>query len=270
MSDIDISAATDALTAELPDVGGFEPIVSDEAVSEDNLPVEAESFTGFDPSVLPEDMQQVYRSMQADYTRKTQEIAEKRREYEAFSEAGIDPNEALEAASLWQRMNNEPDFARSISQDIQNRLEELGYTNEPKVADVPVNNGYEGLPPEVAKELQEMRQFREEMVQQQEQQQVFMEIEAAEQTIRTTNPNYTDSDMDAIYSLAYSTQGDLMAAQEMYHQIQQNLLGSYLQAKTVPHGATPAPGGPSSVPPKEFGSLDDAHKAAMEAVRNIS
>ena len=76
--------------------------------------------------------------------------------------------------------------------------------------------------------------------------------------------------MDAIYSLAYSTQGDLMAAQEMYHQIQQNLLGSYLQAKTVPHGATPAPGGPSSVPPKEFGSLDDAHKAAMEAVRNIS
>ena len=270
MSDIDISAATDALTAELPDVGGFEPIVSDEAVSEDNPPVEAESFTGFDPSVLPEDMQQVYRSMQADYTRKTQEIAEKRREYEAFSEAGIDPNEALEAASLWQRMNNEPDFAMSISQEIQNRLEELGYANEPKVADVPVDTNYEGLPPAIAQELQEMRTFREEMVQQQEQQQIFQEIEAAEQTIRTLNPNYSDNDMDAIYSLAYSTQGDLMKAQEAYHSIQQNLLGSYLQAKTVPHGATPAPNLPSSMPQRSHGSLDEAHKAAMEALRNIT
>lgn len=268
MSDIDISGAIEALEAELPDEG-FDAVEVDVAPVEDNPDVE--SFTGFDPSDLPEDMQQVYRSMQADYTRKTQEIADKRREYEAFSEAGIDPNEALEAASLWQRMNNEPDFAKSISQEIQSRLEELGYDNDPVIADTPVDSGYEGLPPEVARELQEMRHFREEMVQQQQQQQVLQEIEAAEQTIRTTNPNYTDNDMDAIYSLAYSTNGDLMKAQEAYHHIQQNLLGSYLQAKTVPHGATPAPGGPSSVPAKTFGSnLDEAHKAAMEAVRNIS
>jgi hypothetical protein len=48
-------------------------IVSDSVV--DDNP-EVESFTKFDPNVLPEDMQQVYRSMQADYTRKTQEIAD--------------------------------------------------------------------------------------------------------------------------------------------------------------------------------------------------
>jgi hypothetical protein len=268
MSDIDMSGALEALEADLPDEG-FEAVEADATMVEDNPSVE--SFTGFDPSTLPEDMQQVYRSMQADYTRKTQEIAEKRREYEAFSEAGVDPNEALEAVSLWQRMNNDPDFARNVSQEIQSRLEELGYTNDPVVEDTPVNNGYEGLPPEVARELQEMRQFREDMMQQQEQQQVLQEIEAAEQTIRTLNPTYSDNDMDAIYSLAYSTNGDLMAAQEMYHQIQQNLLGSYLQAKTVPHGATPAPGGPNSVPAKDFGgNLDEAHKAAMEAIRNIS
>lgn len=268
MSDIDMDGALDALSAELPDEG-FDAVEADVTPVEDNPTTE--SFTGFDPSTLPEDMQQVYRSMQADYTRKTQEIAEARKQFEAFSQNGIDPNEALEAVSLWQRMNSDPDFAMSISQEIQSRLEELGYANDPVVEDTPIDSSYEGLPPEVARELQEMRSFREEMMQQQEQQQILMEIEAAEQTIRTTNPNYTDSDMDAIYSLAYSTNGDLMAAQEMYHQIQQNLLGSYLQAKTVPHGATPAPGGPSSVPPKDFGSnLDEAHKAAMEAVRNIS
>jgi hypothetical protein len=268
MSDIDIASAVEALEADLPDEG-FEAVEADTSVVEDNP--DTESFTGFDPSTLPEDMQQVYRSMQADYTRKTQEIAEKRREYEAFSEAGVDPNEALEAVSLWQRMNNDPDFASNVSREIQSRLEELGYAKEPVVEETPVDNGYEGLPPEVARELQEMRQFREEMVQQQEQQRVLQEIEAAEQTIRTLNPDYTDKDMEAVYALAYSTNGDLLAAQETYHQIQQNLLGSYLQAKTVPHGATPAPGGPNSAPSREFGSnLDEAHKAAMEAVRNIS
>jgi hypothetical protein len=270
MSDIDMGGALDALTAELPDAGGFEPVVSEEIIVEDNQPSEVESFTSFDPTVLPEDMQAVYKSMQADYTRKTQEIADKRREYDAFSEAGVDPNEALEAASLWQRMNTEPDFALSISKEIQNRLEELGYANEPIAETIPVDSSYEGLPPEVAKELQEMRHFREDMMQQQEQQQIFQEIEAAEQTIRTINPDYTDDDMDAIYSLAYSTQGDLMKAQEAYHKIQQNLLGSYLQAKTVPHGATPAPSLPSSSPERSFGNLDEAHKAAMEALRNIN
>ena len=271
MSDIDMESAVAALSEDLPDaLGGADSVVLDDSIVEDNQPVEVESFTTFDPTILPEDMQAVYKSMQADYTRKTQEIAEKRREYEAFSEAGVDPNEALEAASLWQRMNNEPDFALSISQEIQNRLEELGYTNEPVVEDTPVDSNYEGLPPEVARELQEMRHFRETMIQQQEQQQFLQEVEAAEQTIRTLNPDYTDNDMDAIYSLAYSTNGDLMLAQEQYHKIQQNLLGSYLQAKTVPHGATPAPSLPSSTPERSFGSLDEAHKAAMEALRNIS
>jgi len=97
-----------------------------------------------------------------------------------------------------------------------------------------------------------------------------MGLEAAEQTIKTANPDYTDSDLEAIYSLAYSTDGDLLAAQEVYQGIQQRLLGSYLQAKSVPHGATPAPNAPSSTPHREFSSLDDAHKAALEAVRNIS
>jgi hypothetical protein len=91
-----------------------------------------------------------------------------------------------------------------------------------------------------------------------------------ENTIRTTNPDYSDDDMEAIYSLAYSTDGDLLAAQQAYHQIQQRMLGSYLQSKTVPHGATPAPSAPSSVPNRGFNNLDDAHKAAMEAIRNIS
>jgi len=51
--------------------------------------------------------------------------------------------------------------------------------------------------------------------------------------------------------------------------MQQRLLGNYLTNKAVPHGATATPGGPASVPNREFSSLDEAHKAAMESLRNI-
>ena len=271
MSDIDLDGALDALSGDLPDeLEPESPIEVGEVLGGDNPDVE--SFTGFDPTTLPEDMQAVYRSMQADYTRKTQDIADIRRNFESFSEQGVDPNEALEAVSLWQRMNTDADFASQVSHQIQARLEELGYNNDPVIDDTPIdnNNSYDNLPPEVASELAQMREFRESFMQEQEHQQVVQELEAAEQTIRTTNPQYNDNDIEAIYSLAYSTDGDLLAAQAAYHNIQQNMLSGYLQQKTVPHGATPTSNSPSSIPAKEFTSLDDAHKAAMELVRNIS
>jgi hypothetical protein len=270
MSDIDMDGAVEALSAELP-VEALEPMESVEAPVEDNS-FEAESFTGFDPTILPEDMQQVYKSMQADYTRKTQEIAELRRSYESFSEAGVDADTALQAVGFLQELNTNPDFALQVANEIRQTMgtTDASQTVEATISDSVNNNSYEGLPPQLAAELEQMRDFREEMITMQAQQETMAELEAMENTIRTTNPNYSDDDMEAIYSLAYSTDGDLMAAQQAYHQIQQRMLGSYLQSKTVPHGATPAPSSPSSTPGRSFGSLDDAHKAAMEAVRNIS
>ena len=274
MSEIDLDGALEALSSDLPEEFETEvPEVSDDAFGEDNQH-DAESFTGFDPNVLPEDMQKVYKSMQADYTRKTQEVAQIRQQYESLSEQGVDPNEALEAVNLLQRMNDDPNFAASVAQDIQNRLEELGYADKPVYDDTFNNNdnneSYGELPPQLMQELEEMRMFRQSMMEQQQQSEILQELDTAEQTIRSTNPDYSDEDMQSIYSLAYATDGDLMLAAEQYHGIQQRLLGNYLQAKTVPHGATPAPGGPSSIPGQGFANLDAAHKAAMELVRNAS
>lgn len=271
MSDgIDMEGAIEALSAELPDeLDGGLVEAGTGLMMEDNQ-VEPESFTGFDPSVLPEDMQQVYKSMQADYTRKTQEIAELRRSYASFSDAGVDPDVALQAVGFLQQLDNDPQFALEVAETIR---QNVGAPNVAQTANVPtpdVNNGYDGLPPSLAQELEEMRAFREDMMEMQAQQETMAELEAMENTIRISNPDYSDDDMEAIYSLAYATDGDLMAAQQQYHQIQQRMLSSYLKAKTVPHGATPAPSAPSSTPGRSFGSLDDAHKAAMEAIRNIS
>jgi hypothetical protein len=267
MSEIDMDGAMEALSAALPVEEG--DVALDETVVDDNQ-VEAESFTKFDPNTLPEDLQTVYKSMQADYTRKTQEVADIRRQMTAFSESGVDPSDALEATQFLQRLNQEPAIAAEFANDIQRRLEQMGFGQQAVQDDAPNDVSYEGLPPALAAELEEMRAFRAQMLEQQEHAEIMGVLEEQEQAIRVANPHYSDEDIDTIYSLAYATDGDLNAAAEQFHSIQQRLLGNYMQAKSVPDGAKMVPGGPSSAPSREFSSLEDAHKAAMEVVRNIS
>ena len=102
MSEIDIAGATDALAAELPE--SYEDGGS--VVDSDNTPVgdnpDVESFTGFDPNNLPEDLQAVYKSMQADYTRKTQDLAKQREEYKN-TQTSEDDNDVVMARKFLER-----------------------------------------------------------------------------------------------------------------------------------------------------------------------
>ena len=270
MSEIDIAGATEALEESLPadyNSGEVEAPTPD-ATSEDNQET-PESFTGFDPGTLPDDLQAVYKSMQADYTRKTQELSEIRGGYTAFSESGVDPSEALNVVNLWQQMQTDPEVGAQVIAALQERFQENGQTqSEPSTTTS--NTNYEGLSPEIAGELSAMRDFREQYVAEQDQARLVSELEGEEQQIRVANPQYSDDDVEAIYSLAYSTGGDLNAAATQYHGIQQRLLGGYLTSKQAPFGVTPAPPGGSSAPPRAFANLDEAHKAAMEAIRNSS
>jgi len=268
MSEIDIAGATEALAAELPDSYDDGSLAgSDEAMVNDNPATE--SFTGFDPNNLPEDLQMVYKSMQADYTRKTQDLADVRRYNESLSDMGVDPNDAIQMVSFFQEMQANPQLAVEYLSALQAQGEpettQGGYAE-----DYTSDNSYEGLPPELANELNAMREFRDQYMADQEQASIMAELEVEEQQIRVANPHYTDDDLESIYSLAYATGGDLRAAADQYHAIQQRLLGGYLESKQAPLGATPVPTGPSNTPPQQFKSLDEAHKAAMEAIRNAS
>jgi hypothetical protein len=267
MAEFDMEGAVEALAGDLPD-SYSEASESGEEFVEDN-PVE-ESFTGFDPASLPEDLQQVYRSMQADYTRKTQEVAELRRYNDSLSELGVNPDEAVNIVDFFRQLENDPQIANEFVSRVQSYWEQPNNTDSFGEDYAPVEQSYEGLPPALAHELEEMRQFRHEMMMQQQQAEIMGELEMEEQQIRMANPHYTDDDVEAIYSLAYATEGDLQAAANQYHAIQQRLLGGYLQSKQVPQGATPIPSGPNTVPAQGFKNLDEAHKAAMEALRNIS
>ena len=263
--DIDIEGATDALFTE--DDSSNDNPTSSTPVQEQAI---EDSFTGLDPSNLPDDLQAAYKSMQADYTRKTQEIAEQRKLYEQFSEYGIDPNYALEAVGFIQRLDSDPSFAMEVARHLAPQSEYPMTAQQPMQGDTFNNTeGYENLPPAIQEELQAMRGFREEMWAAQEQAQMMSELEYEENSIRSQFPHYNDTDIENIYNLAFSTDGDLLAAQEIYHQMEQGMLNKYLQSKNVPMGATSPNGMPASTPPSSFSSVDEAHKAAMEMVRNF-
>lgn len=82
-------ASADLEQEDVTDVTDVEEISEDE-VSQNNRDgddaeetrSEEESFTSIDPNALPEELKATYKSLQADYTRKTQEVAKIRKESE--------------------------------------------------------------------------------------------------------------------------------------------------------------------------------------------
>ena len=263
--DIDMEGAVDALIAD--DVPVMDTPVDDTPVVEQ---VVEESFTGLDPSSLPEDLQLYYKNMQADYTRKTQEIAEQRKQYQQLTESGIDPNYALEAVGFLQRLDDDPAFAADVARQLAPQQESPMTVQQPSEDSVPNDSGdYGNLSPDLQAELQAMREFRSSFNEQQREQEMLSELQFEEQQIRTQYPHYNDTDIENIYQVAHATDGNLLAAQEVYTSMEQSILNKYLQSKQIPQGLTSPSGGPASVPGKSFASLDDAHKAAMERLRNL-
>ncbi|MEM3335463.1 MAG: hypothetical protein QXY47_05475 [Thermoplasmata archaeon] len=59
-------------------------IEENEGQANESQPKEESFSQSFDPNKLPEELKPIYKSMQADYTRKTQELARMRREYEQY------------------------------------------------------------------------------------------------------------------------------------------------------------------------------------------
>ncbi len=66
------------------------PSTSGPAATQAQSAPQTESFTDVDPSTLPPELQARYKSMLADYTRKTQSIAEVRKKAEAYDQVSKD------------------------------------------------------------------------------------------------------------------------------------------------------------------------------------
>lgn len=249
-------------------------------------PPQEDSFTGMDPLSLPEEMQPFYRSMQADYTKAKQAIAEERRLYESLG----DPDLAREAVQFVTALATDPDYAHEVRNQLSDALEKAGYS--PAEARAEATRQVQGaiddaddfdepgeVSPELQRELQALRESTSQMEkwiaeaeERDYQNALAAQMDRQEAEIRQNNPDYGDEAINAIYNLAFSTSGDLIKAADIYSELRQDIIGNYVSRKqSVPAGiaGSPISTGSEGQQPDKYSDLLDPRleKAVAEFVR---
>lgn len=246
----------------------------------------ADSFTAINPDDLPDELKPFAKQLQADYTRKTQALAEQRKAFEAFGEAN--PSEVLEAYQFTQRLQSDPQYALQVHGELTRALQAEGLTlgeaqaaatqamQQPDETPDPWDMNeemYGVVPPQVQQQLDQMQKFMQDYQQQVEQQNMVNEYMRQDAMIRQAHPEYSEQDMEHITQLAYA-HGDLVKAEQAYADMRSQIMSSYLgQKKTVPatapsgvaQGQPAEPNPLTTADPKQ--NFDRADEAAREMLR---
>lgn len=230
---------------------------------------EPESFTDINAALdaLPDEarviVEQRLAQMQGDYTRKTQEASELRREAE-------------QAIQFVQELQTNPNFALQVHQEIAEALEASGFSPQEASDEAArqvteaVSEGVGDLESDdpIVQELEELKSWRAEQEARQLQLEMENEFDRMDVAVRQAYPDFSEDDMSHVYALSYATGGDLEAAASAYKQEIDRIVQVYLDKKTsVNSGAPqiPSVGGPGQQPPEEFeGLFDPRLEAAAE------
>jgi len=246
----------------------------------------ADNFTKLDPSTIPAELRPYYDSMQADYTRKTQEIAPFRK---LASETGLDVDGLRNSAELYSALQD-PAQIVEFHKELTDALVAQGLTpaQAAQAATEHVTNTVAGgeddlsaLDPE-ERRVQELtaRLDRFEQAQQAEQaqrqqearaNQMLAEMNRQEMVIKEQHPDWSQEEIDATYELSAFYGGNLIEAAARYDELMSSRIAKILNGK----GA--AASNPALAPPPVAGAtsrgmsfgddLNAAHKAAMAAAK---
>lgn len=256
---------------------------------------DAPAFTHIDDSALTPELLQLKRSLQADYTRKTQEAAPWRKLGE---ELGVtEPSQFRDALEVYTRLQDPRNWP-TIHQELSNYMQQYGMTPQEAnaaAADQLANmapaqdlDEVYNVDPDVAPVVQPLMQQLQQ--QQQQIQQLYQSIQQDQQRreqeaqwqavaenltrqethIRAQNPHYGDDEIEAIYNLV-GNDGNLIAAQQRYESIIGQRVAQYIQSKAGTQAATPSPpsgpGLPAQTQDAPVGTPHDrfeqSHRAAM-------
>lgn len=236
-----------------------------------------DSFTNIDPTTLPPDMQKIYKSLQGDYTRKSQEVAELRKTYESFG----DPDAVKNAVEFVQALQNPANLVE-LHQELSEYLQSMGLnkaeadevaTTEIQARQSDDDEVYYDDPErdELRRELEEIRSFRKQYENERLQREIEAGLSKQESLIRQSNPDYSDKDIDAIYARAYVHGGNLFEAQKAWEAEKSWILSQYIDTKdSTPEGITaPATTAPGSEPLPKVSSLEEAHEMAKRKLAAI-
>lgn len=264
------------------------------AVQPETPAAEETPFTHIDDATLTPELLQLKRSLQADYTRKTQEAAPWRK---LSSELGVEkPEDFKDALEVYNRLRDPRNWP-TIHGELADYMQQYGMTPQEAsreasnqlmnlAPDTPLDpeqtysgDGDEGYSPQIVQMLQQQQKqiadltnsYKRDKEQQQQAtqlQQVAEALTRSETAIRGQNPHYTDDDIEAIYNLM-GDDGNLVGAQQRYESIIGNRVARYITSKgTVQMGQpSPVPGaGVQSEEPPRPRTPEEAHRAAMAHV----
>lgn len=247
----------------------------------------ADSFTRLDPSTLPAEVRPYYDSMQADYTRKTQEAAPYRKLAE---ETGLDVDGLRNSAELYSALQD-PTQIVAFHKELTDALVAQGLTPAEAAAAAtthvaetvagPGDEDLSHLDPE-ERRVQELtaRLDRFEQAQQadQEQRQKVAELNRQladwnqqEMAIKEMHPDWEQDDIAGTYEIAAFHGNDLIKGAARLDEIVSRRVTNILNGKGTAHGnlaiAPVTPAGAASRG-MDFGDdLNAAHKAAMAAAK---
>lgn len=233
--------------ADAPEVDESQPAEPDSIqVTLDDLPEEAQIL-----------LRARQREMQADYTRKTQELAQQRQEAEQYQQ-------------FVTALNSDPEFAQAVLERLQAQLQAAGYLDQAPAEDEWFEPDEYGGPEEdpYLRELQELKEWRAQV--EAERQDAYNEAIINRQIaeIRSQHQDYTDADIEDIYALGFYTNGDLHAANEMFRGMIDRNLARYLESKKGVQTPAALPGGQGVAAPTDLVHADDKvlRAAATEAL----
>lgn len=197
----------------------------------------------------------------SDYTRKTQELADQRKQFEQFGDV-----ETVTQAMEFVQNLQDPDFLRQLNADI---TAHLGGTNPPDgqpQASTPESMTSPGLDPAIQSRLDRFDEYlamEEHKTQQAElQNQLQTKLQTAEDAIKADNPTYTQDDIDKIYSLVPAHNYDLFAAREQYEEMRNYFTTALVGNKgTFPNAANSVRSDTLVTTPVDMNTMKSAKEA---------
>lgn len=242
-----------------------QPVVEPATQGDQGQPTEAPRIDPNQLELSPEArsyIEQREREMQADYTRKTQEVAEQRREAE-------------QALQFIEALNSDPNFALQVHQTLSQALQNQGYSVEQANAlaaeQVQGQGDYEYEDDPYMSKIQELEQWKAQQEQRIAEAEAAARIDTQISTIRSQNPHFTDDDVRDVIAMGFAFGGNLLQATDAYKTITQRSVERYVgQKESVPASLNqPTATGHAETPPEGFKSLNDPNleKAAIRMLQ---
>lgn len=225
---MDEAAALAALSDSTPD-GEVTPtatIAQPEVTQAPTQPAtpDVESFTEIDPTTLTPNELATYKSMLADYTRKTQEVAPWRKAFDGLDIQ--DPQAAREAYEFYQNLNSDAEFAKDVYGQLGEALKDFidkpnaEIVSDPDLDVDPTDAKLSELDARI-KSFEEMQRF----------QAGAAELQRQEMAVRSQHNDWGDTDFEAVYEIAQAYDGNLLQAATRYDAMKNDVIARYLTSK---------------------------------------